>query len=124
MQLSVIKTLIETVRESAAYNTRVSEVITGATRSKSLNEVDKKKFENISQTFKLADRSLDRVKWELVSKHGLPTLSVVRNSYDEWSLGLHHEEGFVMLEEYLDNRVHGYLLASLWAGYLQQWYRG
>lgn len=124
MQLSVIKTLIETVRQSTVYNTRVNEVITGATNSKGLKEVDKKKFENISQAFKLADRSFDRVKWELVSKHGLPTLSVVRNSCDEWSLGLHHEEGFVMLEQDLDNRVHGYLLASLWAGHLQQWYRG
>lgn len=124
MQLSVIKAHIEIVRLSTVYNARVNEIITGATNSRDLNEVDKKKFENISQTFKLTDRSFDRVKWELVSKHGLPTLSVVRNSYDEWSLGLHHEEGFVMLEQYLDNRVHSYLLASLWAGYLQQWYRG
>lgn len=124
MQLSVIKTLIETVRQSTSYKARVGEVTTGATHSKGLNEVDKKKFENVSQAFKLADRSVNRVKWELVSKHGLPTLSVVRNSYNEWSLGLHHKEGFVMLESYLDNRVQAYLLASLWAGYLQQWYRG
>lgn len=55
MQLSVIKTLIETVRQSTVYNTRVNEVVAGATNSKGLKEVDKKKFENISQAFKLAD---------------------------------------------------------------------
>lgn len=123
MQFSTLEELIYTIRGDETYNRRLEDIVLGPTRSDDLGKVDKQKFENISQTFKLVDQSPERIKWELVSKHNLPTLTIVRDSYDAWSLGLHHPDGFVMLEEYLDSRVQIYLLASLWAGYLQQWYR-